>query len=138
VINEGVIIASGNLDAFSLRMGDCYNDTQEVQEATDSIEVESVPVVPCSEPHDNEIFQLIDLSIPNYPGDNEMNELAREECLPYFEGFVGLSYLESSLDITYLSPSLESWNTLNDREVVCVVYDMNLEKLQGSVRGRGI
>jgi hypothetical protein len=34
-------------------------------------------------------------------------------------------------------PSPESWKQ-NDREVVCALYDMNAEKLMGSMQGSGI
>lgn len=37
-----------------------------------------------------------------------------------------------------LYPSRDSWHRLNDREVVCAVYDVTLAKLEGSVKGRGL
>lgn len=136
--NDGVIVDSGNLDAFSLRVGDCFNIPQSAQETTDGIELDSLPALPCNELHDAEVFQLINFSFLEYPGDDEISGLAREACLPYFESFVGRSYIESDLDIYFLYPTLQSWNTMNDREVVCAIYDMNLTKLQGSARSRGL
>lgn len=35
-------------------------------------------------------------------------------------------------------PSKQSWGQRKDREVVCVAYHMELEKLTGSVLGSGM
>ena len=61
--------------------------------------------------------------------------MAHEGCLERFETFVGKDYESSSLDIATLYPSQESWQRQNDREVICAVYDMEAEKLTGSVKG---
>ena len=58
-------------------------------------------------------------------------------CLERFDGFVGLDYEDSILDIVTLYPTSESWQQ-NDREVVCALYDINEEKLVGSTQGRAI
>ena len=60
--------------------------------------------------------------------------MAHDGCLERFEAFVGKDYESSSLDIATLYPSAESWQQ-SDREVVCAVYDVDAEKLTGSVKG---
>jgi hypothetical protein len=67
-----------------------------------------------------------------------MADSAFEQCLDRFAGFVGVDYESSTLDITALYPSSQSWSTQNDREVVCAVFEMNGEKLKGSAKDSAI
>jgi hypothetical protein len=126
----GAIVGAGSVDAFQMRVGDCFNDGS----TFDDSEVNSVPGVPCSEPHDNEVYAVYDVTAQSFPGD-AIAEMAHEGCVERFEAFVGKDYDSSSLDIATLYPSRESWNGQNDREVVCAVYDIELSKLTGSVKG---
>jgi hypothetical protein len=48
-----------------------------------------------------------------------------------------MDYESSSLDIFPLYPSFESWKQ-DDREVICAIYDMNAEKLVGSMQGAAL
>ncbi|MGI9201983.1 MAG: septum formation family protein [Woeseiaceae bacterium] len=130
--NTGAIVGEGNIDAFQLRVGDCFNDGSSMGE-----EVSDLPGVPCDEPHDYETYAVFDVALQDYPSDDEMSELAYESCLERFDGFVGLDYEDSILDIVTLYPTTESWQQ-NDREVVCALYDINEEKLVGSTQGRAI
>ncbi len=128
----GNIVDAGNVDAFQVQAGDCFDDA-----GSYDAEITSLPGVPCSEPHDNEAFKVLDLTIASYPGDEAMSEVAYDACMEHFESFVGRDYESSSLDILTLYPSRESWRQ-NDREIVCAVYDVNATKLVGSVEGRGL
>ena len=128
--SSGAIVGEGSVDAFQVRVGDCFDDTSSFDEG-----ITSLPGVPCNEPHDNEAFALLDLSIATYPEGDGMAELAHESCLAHFDSFVGRDYESSSLEIMTLYPSTESW-VENDREVICAVYDINAAKLVGSVKGR--
>ena len=127
----GAIVGEGNVDAFQVRVGDCFNDTSSFDE------ISSLPGVPCTDPHDNEAFAVLDLTITSYPDDEAMAVLAHDSCMEHFEGFVGTDYASSELDILTMYPSPESWNQ-NDREVVCAVYDMNATKLVGSAKGKSL
>jgi len=128
----GAIVGEGTIDAFQLRIGDCFNDGSSMGD-----EVSDLPGVPCDEPHDYETYAVFDVALQNYPSDEEMSELAYERCLERFGGFVGLDYEDSILDIVTLYPTTESWKQ-NDREVVCALFDINEEKLVGSTRGSAI
>ena len=133
----GAIVAQGNVDAFTIQLGDCFDNTSSL--ANEEIgEVSNLPGVPCSQPHDNEVFAIFNLDQPTFPGSEEISELSFDACLDRFESFVGLDYETSSLDIAALYPSKESWSQQGDREVVCAVYDMNLGKLTGSTRNSGL
>ena len=106
---SGAIIDAGTVDAFSIKVGDCFDDVS----ATENIS--TIPAVPCGDPHDNETYAVFDVSVSSYPGRDEMETMAMESCLERFEGFVGVNYQESSLDIFPMFPSTESW-AQNDRE----------------------
>lgn len=129
--DSGAIVGEGSVGAFDIRVGDCFDDT-------DSLEnISSLPGVPCTEPHDNEAFAVFDVDLESYPGDDEMGTMANDACMARFESFVGTDYNSSVLDVFAMYPSPESWKG-DDREVVCAVYEMNAEKLVGSVAGLGL
>ena len=126
--SSGAIVGEGRLDAFQIKAGDCFDDSSSLDD-----EITSLPGIPCSEPHDNEAFAVIGLTIAAYPEGEGMAELAQDSCLGRFDSFVGRDYESSSLDVFTMYPSHDSWEQ-NDREVVCAVYDMNASKLKGSVK----
>jgi hypothetical protein len=126
----GAIVSAGSVDAFQMRVGDCFDDGS----TFDDSEVDSVPGVPCFKPHDNEVYAVYDVAAASFPGE-EMAEMAHEGCMQRFEAFVGKDYDSSSLEIATLYPSRESWQQQNDREVVCAVYDVDEKKLTGTVKG---
>jgi hypothetical protein len=129
--SSGSIVGGGNIDAFHMQVGDCFNDASSYDE-----EIMNLPGVPCSEPHDNEAFAVFDVSMSTYPGD-DMGEVAFDACMQHFERFVGNDYQSSELDIMTLYPTTTSWQQ-NDREVVCALYDMDANKLRGSVKGKAL
>ena len=112
-----------------MHVGDCFDDGS----TFDDDNVDSVPGVPCSNPHDNEVYAVYDVASASFPGEG-MADMAHEGCLARFQAFVGNDYESSSLDIATLYPSRESWQQ-SDREVVCAVYDVDAKKLTGSVKG---
>ena len=130
VVAAGCGDDEGNV--FSLEEGQCFDDPQATGEISD------VPIVECDEPHDNEVFFTFDLPDGDYPGDIAVQEQASEGCLGAFEGYVGLDYATSELDILFLSPTSDSWDQADDREVVCFLYRVDQEKMTGSMQGSGI
>jgi hypothetical protein len=129
---DGAIISEGQIDAFNIHVGDCFNDAASTGD--EYYELSNVAGVPCTQPHDNEVYAVFDVSVESFPGEEAMSELAFDSCLKRFELFVGTDYQSSSLDIMTLYPTSASW-VRDDREVICAVYDMNLAKLEGSVAG---
>lgn len=130
----GVLVgACSGQDVMSLKVGDCFDDTTSTLGGG---EVERVPDVNCNDPHDLEVFHIVD-----YPGStfNEamINDFAVEQCYSAFSRYVGRDYESSILDFTYLWPTRDGWQR-GDREVVCVAGRMDYQKLRGSVRGSGI
>ena len=129
--STGAIIGEGSVDAFEVAVGDCFDDSNSFDE------ISSLPGVPCLEPHDNEAYAVINLTLDSYPAGDGMGDMASDVCLEQFESFVGRDYETSELDIFTMYPTSESW-AQNDREVVCAVYSMDASKLTGSVQGRAL
>lgn len=110
---EGEIEEEGDLSAFSLAEGDCITDLDSL-----GTTVSDVPVVPCDQEHEAEIYHLFDLPDGDFPAET-LDADAQEGCTAAFEDYFGEPYEESALSITYLTPSAESWEQ-DDQEVVCI------------------
>lgn len=134
--STNAIDSAGQVDAFDVRLGDCFND--EIWTVTDEAsEINSLNAVPCAQPHDNEIFAVFDLELAVFPESGAMDDAVNVGCLQRFEPYVGRDYDTSSLEISSLFPTRESWNERGDREVVCFLFDMELSKIQGSMKATG-
>jgi hypothetical protein len=104
-------------NVFTLKVGDCLDD------ASSSGTVVTAPVVPCSEPHDSEAYASIKVSGNTYPGKDAITTQADEGCAAAFPAFVGMSFDNSTLKISYYYPTQDSWTQKNDRQILCTVYD---------------
>ena len=121
------VTEAGSADVFNLHIGDCFDD-ESASEITD------VPAVPCADAHDNEVYYLFDLPDGEYPGADAVSSGADEGCAAQFESFAGIAYESSTLDWFTITPTEETWNSLNDREVICSIYDP-AGKTSGSLAG---
>ncbi len=127
---SGAITESGSASVFALQIGDCFNDDPSFAET-----VAEVAAVPCSQPHDNEIYYEYSMTDSSFPGDDAALEAGAFRCLDEFDAFVGIDYLDSELDLFPITPTSESW-TEGDRVVYCALYALDLSKLSGSMDGR--
>jgi hypothetical protein len=111
-----VVEGNDNTDVFTLQVGDCLND------ATASETVETIPTVPCAEPHDSEIYASIILEGDTFPGSEAVIAEADAACLEAFPGFAGIEYADSQYYYSYYFPTEGSWAG-GDREILCTIYD---------------
>ncbi len=126
--DSGTVVEEGEVSAFDVTVGDCFGDPGED-------EVSSLEALPCTEPHDNEAYHLADFPAgPDepFPGEEEIDAFAEETCVAAFEDYVGLSFDESVLQVTYLQPTEGTWED-GDREVVCTLYSDD-GQLTGSMK----
>jgi hypothetical protein len=134
--DSGEIVRAGDVGVAELEPGDCFNDPDDLEEV-----VYDVQAVPCSEPHDNEVFAIRSVASvfpEGFPGQETLQEHAYEVCSGLaFDSFVGVSYLDSSLEVLSLSPTAESWRD-GDRDLACVLYRLDLGKLTGTAQGSGM
>ncbi len=127
-----MLAACSQSNVFELSVGDCFDD-----DLTFSEEVSDVDLVDCSEPHDNEVYAVHTMTETSYPGLEATGEFADEWCVGEFEDFVGVAYDISELDIGWLAPTDESWSG-GDREIICFLYRLDLEKVSGTLEGSGV
>jgi hypothetical protein len=112
--------SKGNV--FSLDVGDCFDDPEATGEVSD------VPIVTCADPHDNEVYAVIE----SPDGERPALETLYEQCVDRFEEFVGVPYEVSEVYVDALFPSTESWDE-GDRETICYLYVPD-EQVTGSLR----
>ena len=128
----GQIVDGGEIGAFRLRLGDCFTDGS----AGDLIQ--SVQGVPCSSPHDGEVYFAVFLPDGDYPGDTAIGDSADQACLNAFKPFTGSDYETSALGLWSMIPTKDSWEQIDDREVLCVVNNYDGTKKVGTARNSGI
>ena len=119
-------------NVFDLEEGTCFDDPGVGEEITD------VPVIDCEEPHDNEVYETFAIPDGDYPGDEAVATAADEGCIEAFDDWAGIAYADSRLFASYFAPTQQSWEQLEDREVVCYVYDVDGEPMTGSMEQSGI
>ena len=125
-------------DVFSLAIGDCFDENSSTESGED---IDSVPTVECSKPHDYEVYSSYNMTEETYPGEDETIAQADAECLGSFESFIGQTYDEAvTYDFTYFYPSTSSWE-LGDREILCMVVEIDADggivKVTDSLKGAG-
>lgn len=122
-----------DVDVFQLQVGDCLN-------LADDSQLSTAAVVPCAEPHTDEIYHEFEVPDGDWPGQDAIAQAADEGCYAAFEPFVGKVYEESVLEYNYLTPTEDGWTDsgLQDRLIQCVLYqpgDGAPAQLEGSLEG---
>jgi len=106
-----------------LEVGDCFGPVDDGNSTTKRL------AVPCSEPHQFELYHQFELEGSEFPGEG-ITKLSQQGCLSEFEDFIGQSYAQSSLDISAIFPSPKTW-AKGDRVVLCSVT--HLRQIDGDV-----
>jgi hypothetical protein len=107
---------------FTLREGDCV----------DSPDGQLVSVVPCSTPHEAEVFATFSLPASAWPGTTAVATAARSGCANRLTGYLN-PQLAISLAQSYVYPDKVAWSA-GTRTVICEVRATS-GQLTGSVRG---
>ncbi len=115
-------------EVFSLEVGDCFEDPPSTQ-----AQVAEVTIVDCDDPHDQQVYSVFEIDEAGFPGQEQIDQRARQGCVDRFEDYVGVSYADSELFATWLYPTEVSWDA-GDREVVCVLF-LEDDQLVGAQRG---
>lgn len=100
-------------------------------------EVATLPEVPCDTPHSHEIFAVEQVGGDTYPGFEELEAEAMALCFGAFEDYVEINPVDSDFFISWLVPTLTSWDRDDDREVICVAGERGGALLDESIRGAG-
>ncbi|HSI99282.1 MAG TPA: septum formation family protein [Patescibacteria group bacterium] len=125
--DDGSLTSAGRVPVNDLRAGDCFN-------TGDETEISDVDGVPCTEPHEYEVFAVDTHQADALPSDSELEGIFASICLADFEDYVGAPYETSSIYASMISPSEGSWSD-GDRTFTCVLYDPDDAELTESLRG---
>ena len=118
------------------QVGECFNLPSGLEPGED---VDSFPVVSCSESHDGEVVGLVDLpyeSSAPYPGEERIFSESYIACVPSYLSHVGVPAGQKFVDLNTYSPGEELWED-DDRTVLCTAERYDGEKTSTSVKGEG-
>jgi DNA-binding SARP family transcriptional activator len=96
--------------------------------------LETVWAVPCEQPHEAEVYHLFELVPGPYPGDDDVNLLAIDECTTAFEAYVGIPPDRSEVRYRYVKPDRTQWE-LGNRNGGCALVDPGGDYMVGSMLG---
>jgi len=102
---------------LQMQPGDCFDD----QRMADS-QYAYAWVVDCSVPHDSEVFFVGDVTATSYPSDDEWTADEKQLCHPAFQDYVGISFDDSVLDLGYVYPGEDEWNS-GTHTLMCFAQD---------------
>jgi hypothetical protein len=113
-------------------VGDCISNAITDQGVT------GFEVVPCDEPHAAELFHKFDLPDGEFPTEEAASVAIEDECLgATFEDYVGTPYADSEIFLTPVTPTPETWEQADDREVLCFGGLQGGAELTESIEGSG-
>jgi len=130
---NGAIVAAGALAVADLRVGDCFDHWP--GSPVGPSRTHSVPVVPCAEPHEREVYLAFEAPPGGFPGVDALLDMARGRCRDAFEAYVGVDSANSELSHLWMIPPSESWDQ-GDRTIYCILSGSG-PSLVGSMRGTG-
>jgi Septum formation len=115
--STGVITHRGHIVAFSLRVGDCFDNPPGAQT------VNTVTAIPCHQAHNAQIYAKFRLagSDHSYPGAAAVARLARNGCDARI-GSVDKAMTTSAMTVRILLPEKTSW-AAGQRTVSCMVVN---------------
>ncbi|MBB5787758.1 DUF4190 domain-containing protein [Jiangella mangrovi] len=124
----GQLTEEGDLSAYDIEIGDCLNGLRDVEDDTSVV---SLPAVPCSEPHEGEVYATFELTRDDYPGLDGIIAQADERCWEALRTYSTRAYEDQNIGFHYLYPAEEMWP--QDRAIVCIAMAME-GTLTGSLK----
>jgi uncharacterized protein DUF4190/putative regulator of septum formation len=112
------------LQVNALTVGECFDDGW----SDDEVYRED-----CDVPHDAEITANYTLQASLYPGDDRVEELARDRCAAEFSKYVGNTVDKSELISKYWYPAESDW-AKGDQLVICAAYGPDDDQLTETVK----
>jgi hypothetical protein len=107
---------------FSLQVGECFNGQNEL----------GVTPLPCSSPHEAEVFATFSLPETAWPGDDAAQAEAKAGCQQRIASYVNPELATAPLSQEYIYPNELTWEA-GVRTVICDVRSTN-GPITGSVR----
>lgn len=110
---SGQIVEAGDLSTQELQIGDCINELQTTDAAV------TVPGVPCTEPHEGQVYDVFEVSGIRFPGNEKIFELAEEDCFDTLDDDFPELWSDQSVEVFYFYPTPDSWRQ-GDQGITCV------------------
>lgn len=117
---------SGDVRVEQLRPGQCLNGLEERSA------IRNLPVVPCAEPHEGEVYAVFELPGGTYPGDDKVVKAAEDGCFDRLETQAPKAADDPDTEVYFLHPTSSSWR-LGDQGVTCVAMS-GKGKVTGSIQ----
>jgi hypothetical protein len=112
-------------------VGDCI--TNDIAGAVGEFDV-----VDCDETHTAELIFKFDMPDGDFPGAEAISAEAQEQCTgSNFEDYVGLDYASSEIVVLPVTPTEQTWNEADDREVLCFGSNLDASDLDETIQGSG-
>lgn len=126
--------ASNVASLTGLAVGQCFD----VDQFAAGVPIDPTQAHPrsCTEPHQHEVYAVFAHPDPPgaaWPGDAAIDAWVDDRCLAQFEGYVGISYERSTLDMATIRPDKASWKQ-GDRTVACTLHDVDFATLIASMK----
>jgi Septum formation len=106
------------------KVGDCLN-TQNSQD--------QVLRLPCSQPHDEQVFAHRDVGDGDWPGQDALADRAERVCSAAVASFIGIPADQTRLMMSWFQPGETEWREGN-HTIDCTVADPKRETT-GTLRG---
>ncbi len=123
----GTILLSGCAGS-QLRVGDCVKEFGGIGSTS------QVSTTSCDREHYGEVIGAYAVTADEFPGVQELADLAEEGCKRQFREYVGIDPATSLYDLVPLTPSEKTWEK-GDYEVVCVARSATGDQLTESIKG---
>jgi hypothetical protein len=140
-VTNDFYVHDGLTTSDRLQTGDCFNRLNGFPPATPGASVSqllvdgwTVSVVSCDESHHQEVYYGFTLPAGPYPGDEQAQALAIDQCSVQFRNYVGVAPEESALAFFYVWPDQTYW-LQGIRRGGCSLYEASGLNLTGSMRG---
>lgn len=118
---------NGEVQVENLRTGDCVNQLVEGDD------INRLPRVECSEPHQGEVVGKFSLEGSTFPGEDSVNEQAESRCFDLLDEYSPSTKDDDTIGLYYVIPTRASW-AQGDREVICMAEHIEGPRT-GSIRG---
>jgi hypothetical protein len=114
---DGNISKQGNLDAFSIKVNDCYEKPKDALTGFDSVKA-----IPCDQPHSAQVYYSF--VYPNAtsvaPTDDQLKTVVDPQCTDSAKTKVDESKVPQDAMMNYLIPDDNAWKS-GHHDILCVV-----------------
>jgi hypothetical protein len=119
--DAGEITKAGDVNAFDIQTGDCFNDLP----FEDETALSSVEAVPCNEPHHWQAFYSGTVTLTSF-SEASARQVTSDECDQAVSKLISqMSSIKldafQNARIAYFYPTEESWNSKGDRTLDCLI-----------------